>query len=145
MKGHSFMCWSKYICLEALFYTSASRLKRWASAIPLKWIRLLYWWPPPPPQPPHPRPLPNLIYPGLEMCQVSAKRRWKIFKFEKNKTENFLPKIWWIGFLAVEKKCPINRKIFHFSNFFKNTNNLSIGACNCSNFQTKWIRWKLFQ
>ena len=85
---HSFMSWSKYICLEALFYISASRLIRRASTIPQRWIRLLYWWPPPPPQPPppHPRPLPNLTYPGVEICQVSARMEMVyIFPISKNR------------------------------------------------------------
>ena len=75
---------------KPFFDTSASRLIRRASAIPQRWIRLLYWWPPPPPQPPppHPRPLPNLIYPGVEICQVSA-RMEMVYIFPIWKNRNF--------------------------------------------------------
>ena len=140
------MSWSKYICPETLFYTSASRLIRRASAIPQRWIRLLYWWPPPPPQPPppHPRPLPNLIYPGVEICQVSA-RMEMVYIFPISKNRNFFCKILWIGLFTIEEKFAINRKISYFSIFLFNSELLYIWACKSTNFQTKWRRWKLFQ
>ena len=46
-------------------------------------------------------------------------RRWKIFRF--GKIGKFSSKIWLFGIFAVEENFPINRKIFHFSNFFKNS------------------------
>ena len=140
------MSWSKYICLEVLFYTSVSRLIRRASAIPQRWIRLLNWWPPPHPQPPppNPRPLPNLIYPGVEICQVSA-RIEMVYIFLISKKLRFFFLILWIVLFTIDEKIAINRKITHFSIFLFNSERLYIWACKNTNFQTKWRRWKLFQ
>ena len=69
-------------------------------------------------------------------------RRWTLFQFGKIGKYS---KIWWIGIFPVEENFSINQKIFHFSNFFENCENLFFQACKCANFQTEWRRWKFFQ
>ena len=140
------MSWSKYICLEALFYTSASRLIRRASAIPQRWIRLLNWWPPPHPQ------TSTSESTSTSKFDLPGRRNLPSFSpngdgvhFPISKNRNFFCKILWIGLFTIEEKFAINRKISHFSNFLFNSELLYIWACKSTNFQTKWRRWKWFQ
>ena len=70
-------------------------------------------------------------------------RKWKIFHFGENfSTSKFSSKITWIGTFARGEKFPINRKIFHFSNFLQNSEILYIRAYKCAKFQTEWRKWK---
>ena len=85
---------------------------------------------------------PDFMYPCLDSGKFQPEwRRWKLFQF--GKILRFYSKIWLIGIFAVEDYFPINRKIFHFSNFFKNSEILFVQAYKCANFQIQWSRWKI--
>ena len=63
---------------------------------------------------------------------------------ESSKKKFFYSKITWIGTFCIGDFFPINRKIFHFSDFGQNSEILFIRAYKCAKFQTDWRRWKFF-